>query len=383
MVRIAILSLALLSVGALAQTAAATESSQHAKAQKLVEAGLKDARAKRFEAAVKNFDAALKLYPHPEIAHNLARAQEESGRHVAAIDAFKRALDMDSAYTFAEEARRRITALDTTLRKTHGVITVRSTPEQVALTLHAGGQMLAGHLTTPVVRYVPAGGFRINASKAGFLDTEHLGDVAAGADTTIDLVLRPVPKKGFVTVTADAEGAEVFIDGQPVGVTPLEGFAITAGRHALTIKAQGRVPYDASFEVTPNEEAHIGAVLVLAEGAESATDLGLIGGILLGSGGGVAAVATTLWIFAIGKAEDAREASIQGDQALWEDASSSVQVLEAGAWVSAAAALALIGTGTALLILDEDDEEASDTVNWMPLVVPTEGGVGVGALVRF
>ena len=379
MMRIAIVSIALLSVAAIGPSVDATESSQHAKAQALVEAGLKDARGKRFEDAVKNFDAALKLYPHPEIAHNLARAQEELGQFIAAIDAFKRALDMDASYTYAEEARTRITNLDKKLRQTHGVVTVRSTPEEVGLNLQAGGKIVAGHLTTPVTRYIPAGGFIIKASKAGFLATEHIGEVVAGADTVVDLVLRPVPKKGFVTITADAEGAEVFIDGQRVGVTPLEGYAVTAGRHALQIKATGRVSYEASFEVTPNAEEHIGAVLPLDDVGEHAVDQTLVGGILLGSGGGVAVVATTLWIFAADKAADARAAT---DKPLWEEAKASAEALEAGAWVSAAAALGLIGTGTALLIMGAGDD-AVEAANWVPLVTPTDGGVGVGAMVRF
>jgi hypothetical protein len=380
MVRIAIVSIALFSVGALADGAHATEDSQHAQAQKLVEVGLKDARAQRFEAAVKNFDAALKLFPHPEIAHNLARAQEESGHLIAAIDAFKRALDMDATYTFAEEARTRITTLDKTLRETHGVVTVRSTPEEVALTISAGEQLVAGHLTTPVTRYIPAGGLSIKASKAGFLATEHLGEVAAGVDVVVDLVLRPVPKKGFVTITADAEGAEVFIDGQRVGVTPLEGYAIQAGRHALLITVMGRVPYEASFEVTPNAEARVGAVLVSDQVDEAPMGSSLLGGVLLGSGGGAAVIAATLWVFAAKNAAKARDAS---DDSTYDQIVSNTMAQQAGAWVSAAVALGLIGTGAAFLIMGPGDDAAPDAARWTPLLAPTDGGLGVGAMVRF
>ena len=383
MVRIAIVSVALLSLGALVTSAHADEGAQHAKAQTLVEAGLKDARAKRFKAAAENFDAAFKLYPHADIAHNLGRAQEELGQLVAAIDAFKRALDMNASYKYAEEARTRITALDKALRETHGLVTVRSSPVQVVVTLYAGERLLAGHLTTPVTRYIPAGAFSIKASKAGSLDTQHDGEVAAGVDIVVDLELRPVPKKGFVTVTSDAEGAEVFIDGQRVGVTPLEGHAVTAGRHALLVKAMGRMSFEASFEVAPNAEEHVGAVLSLALIDEPPADLSLIGGILLGSAGGVAVVATTLWVFAFEKADEARIASDRGDPVVWKEASSTADMLEAGAWVSAAAALGLIAAGTTLLFMGGDDDDTADAARWTPLVTPTKGGLGVGAMVRF
>ena len=100
---------------------------------------------------------------------------------------------------------------------------------------------------------------------------------------------------------------------------------------------------------------------------------------MLGSGGGVAVVATTLWIFAANKAEEARTAS---DDETWKAAANSAQSLEAGAWVSASAALGLIGTGAALLILSAQDDDAA-SAQWAPLVAPVDEGMSFGALVRF
>ena len=356
------------------------QDAQHAEAQALVEAGLKDARAKRFDDAVVNFDKAFKLFPHADISHNLGRAQEELGRHIEAIDAFKRALDMDPGYKYASDARARISKLDETLRKTHGVVTFRSTPEAVSLTVEVAGEVFASLLTTPVTRYVPAGPFSVRAKKAGFVDIEQKAEVALGADAVIDLLLRPVPKKGFLTVTADAEGAQVFVDGELIGAAPVEGYALSAGRHALKVKAPGRETFEASIEVSPNAEERVGATLALASVAEEGSSYGLVGGVLLGSGGGVAAIATTLWIFAAKKAEEARTAP---NDTRWEEAKSSAKALEAGAWVSASAALGLLGTGAALLILSGQDDEQESAQQWTPLVTPTEGGLGVGALVRF
>ena len=358
---------------------ASADEGQHAQAQSLVAEGLKDARAKRFEAAAKNFDAAFKLFPHADISHNLGRALEELGRSVEAIDAFKRALDMDASYKYAADARERITTLDLKLRETHGVVTIRSTPDAVSVAIDVDGKPFASHLSSPVTRYIPAGAFVVRAEKVGFVNVEEHAEVAAGVESIIDLVLRPVPKKGFLTVTADAEGAQVFVDGALVGTAPVEGHALSAGRHALKVSAPGRLPFEASVDVRPNAEERVGATLALAELDEGDASLGLWGGVLLGSGGGVAVVATTLWIFAANKAEEARTAS---DDETWKAAANSAQSLEAGAWVSASAALGLIGTGAALLILSAQDDDGA-SAQWAPLVAPVDEGMSFGALVRF
>lgn len=390
MIRITALVVALLALSTLGFTASAQspEDAQHAEAQSLVEAGLKDARAGNFAAAVARFDQALKLYPHPEIAHNLARAQQELGQLASAIATFKRALDMDASYTYAADARARITALDVTLRESHGVLTVRSTPDAVGVTILVDGKVFADHLMTPVTRYVPAGPYVLKGTKAAFLEAELTGEITQGAESAVDLVLRPVPKKGFITVTADAAGAEVFIDGERVGVTPLEGHAVAAGQHAIRISAEGRVDYKGSVDVAPNTEQRVSATLPTIEEVEAGdSSMGLIGGVLLGSAGGTAIIATTLWIFAANKAEDAKKYSAGMPDAngeAWEQSKASAEQLEAGAWVSAIATLGLLGTGITLLVLaPSDDAEASESTTWAPVIAPTQGGVAVGATVRF
>ena len=81
---------------------------QREEAGELVEQGLGHARAGEFEQAADKFAAALRLYPHPEIMHNMARAQEELGNLTEAHNYFLKALEMDPSYTFAEEARSRV-----------------------------------------------------------------------------------------------------------------------------------------------------------------------------------------------------------------------------------------------------------------------------------
>ena len=384
-----------------APAALSSEGAQHAEAQALVETGLKHARAGRFEVAVEHFDKAIKLYPHPEIAHNLARAHQELGNKIAAIGAFKRALEMDASYTYADDARQRITRLDSELRKTHGVLTMSSAPEAVGLRLLTGEELFEDHLMTPVTRYVPAGPLTVQASKAGFLDATMTVELAAGETKAVELVLRPVPKKGFLTVTADVIGAEVFVDGAKVGVTPLEGHAVSAGQHVVRLVAEGRDAYEASVTVMPNMEQRVSATLPYPGGAEAAgegSSYGVLGGVLLGTGGAAAIVATALWVLAVDKGVEAQqwaaggindhttnsEISYDHQVSTWSRLDRTAYEYNAGAVVTTIASGALIGTGLLLLLLPSGGEESeADAVTWSPFVTPGPDGVGVGALVRF
>jgi TonB family protein len=56
-------------------------------------------------------------------------------------------------------------------------------------------------------------------------------------------------REGLVLVDSDPRGAEVFLDGKPVGATPVEGAEVSFGRHVLRIEAPGREPVSAEVEV--------------------------------------------------------------------------------------------------------------------------------------
>jgi TonB family protein len=56
-------------------------------------------------------------------------------------------------------------------------------------------------------------------------------------------------REGLILVDSDPRGAEVFLDGKPVGTTPVEGAEVSFGRHVLRIEARGRGPVSAEVEV--------------------------------------------------------------------------------------------------------------------------------------
>jgi TonB family protein len=56
-------------------------------------------------------------------------------------------------------------------------------------------------------------------------------------------------REGMLLVDSEPVGAQVHLDGKPVGTTPVAGIEVTFGRHVLRVEAAGRDPVSAEVEV--------------------------------------------------------------------------------------------------------------------------------------
>lgn len=386
------------------------------RAQTLVADGLDHARGKRFKEAAELFDAALKLYPHPEIAHNLGRAREELGNLAAAIASFRAALEMDANYVYAGDARKRVSALDRKLRKTHALLQIRSVPSAARVSLQAADSGDQTVLVTPLEYWMPAGRVVVRGAKSGFEDASIELDVKAGQELPVEVVLKPVAAKGFLTVTAGIDGAEVMLNGAVVGVTPLRGHLAPAGSYTLRVTAADHEAWEQSVVVEADKEKpiHVTLVQVAAAGpAESdsvaaddtpvetltdetplgyddggASGLGIAGGVLVGVGVAAAAGGAVLTWLAYDRQAQAELVPNDGqsfnDKEFTRLSNNAKAMDVAGAVVLSVAAGALVA-GVVMLVLPGGDEDATgeESARWAPFAVPSSDGFGVGATVSF
>ena len=58
-----------------------------------------------------------------------------------------------------------------------------------------------------------------------------------------------VSREGVLLVDSEPTGAQVYLDGKPLGATPLAGVEVTFGRHVLRIEKEGREPVSAEVEI--------------------------------------------------------------------------------------------------------------------------------------
>ena len=109
---------------------------------------------------------------------------------------------------------------------------------------------------------VPSGRLRVRTGEhtITFKKEGYESDIASyavkireGADTSIFVKMAPFSR---YTITTTPDQAKVFVDGEQVGVTRLEGLKMLAGEHLLQVMKDGYISYTATVNTgyNPNEE---------------------------------------------------------------------------------------------------------------------------------
>lgn len=92
------------------------------------------------------------------------------------------------------------------------------------------------------------GSYRVAAEKQGYRKFGEAINVGFGAEMALRYQLHKLPGLLHI-VSQPISGAEVYVDGQVVGNTPLESFEIDAGNHELRIVAERYLPNTQSLEI--------------------------------------------------------------------------------------------------------------------------------------
>lgn len=347
-----------------------------ARAEKLIQEGLTLARSKQFREAIPKFEAALKLYPHPEIQHNLARAHEELGELRKAFDYFTQAL-LKGEYTFAADGRQRLRRIEGELRKSYARVTVRTTPSQVNVLLIFPSGEEETHVTTPFQAWIPAGRTQLVGTNPAFKTAEQTLDLAAGEDREVSVVLLPLPKQGFLQVSVNQPGATISLSGKTVGRSPLPGTAFDVGVYELLVELEGYVSQREQIVINEDSVTTVNVALV----SEDELDTGggvpaWVGWTLVGSGAVAGGIAAYLQF---GKAYDAEQRAKELPEDNVVDFNRLIEQsrdYQTAAIATTVVAGVLIGTGVYLLVFEPETEQAASRPTFAPSVALTpEGGL--------
>ena len=107
-----------------------------------------------------------------------------------------------------------------------------------------------------IVYKVPKGEHTFKFFKQGFDEISKTIDAQRDESIQIDLVRGETTTRmqlpGFIDISSEPEGAEIFIDDQKMGVTPTY-IELTAGEHKLTLRKSYYHTYNGSFELAESE----------------------------------------------------------------------------------------------------------------------------------
>jgi formylglycine-generating enzyme required for sulfatase activity len=118
----------------------------------------------------------------------------------------------------------------------------------------ADAMKLSGGITPRLAgRYLlRPGTYRLRAEKSGYLPIDTELDVGPGRPAVVMIAFEPLG--GVVTITSRPVGeAAVTIDGQAVGATPLEDLALSAGDHAVEVRAPLHLAYSTNITIEPGD----------------------------------------------------------------------------------------------------------------------------------
>ena len=143
--------------------------------------------------------------------------------------------------------------------KDFGWIEIKLSPPDATLTLDGKAVTAGGRIQKDV------GGYELRAAKAGYYTRTVNVEVDPFRTVVADIKLREMPRVGSIELRCNVEGAQVQVDGRPIGKTR-RGYALTAsdlpvGRHAVSATLDGYRDWRQDVTVRANEAEH--AIILL------------------------------------------------------------------------------------------------------------------------
>lgn len=217
---------AIVVASSLSSRAEAQSEAERAQARVAFQSGVEHYAAERFEEALRAFQEAYRIAPHPSVRVNMANCYEQLGRLVEALDHFQRFLI--EAEGASAEQQRDVRAAVRRLRARVGEVFFRVEPEgaQVAI---AGSQTR----TAPILESValPAGQHRIEVTLGGYQTEVREIDVTGGSRAEVRVSLREAEAASPVDVGTELVDPATAFEGDDVqGDDASDAFAEPAPR---------------------------------------------------------------------------------------------------------------------------------------------------------
>lgn len=222
-----------------------------ARATELYEEGL-------LEQALEEFRRVYEVAPTPQVLYNLGQVYAALGRAVEAVDTFTRYM-ADAGESVSAERRELI---DAELRRQRARIAFVTVSVDVPRATVLVDGLERGPIT-PEPLAVTSGTVLIEVIAAGYEPFRTTLRLAGGVRERVEAALVPLAvATGRIRISASRDGAEVRVDDEVVGVTPLQDtIAVVPGVHRVEVRASGYRPVLASPDVAAGEQEEVNAAV--------------------------------------------------------------------------------------------------------------------------
>jgi len=270
MARVALAALLLGGAGSARAQAPASESAKDpeleaAKAE--FESGVALYLKEQYDAAAGKYLAAFDKKPFPAFLFNAGVAYEKGKRLELAKQYYEKYLAADANAPDAADVKTRIEAIKNILNPpkeekkkpaaalpaiaTKGLVIIDSRPP--GATIYFNDKMLGSAGVTPWNGSLPSGNVTLIVEAQGFKPVTR--EISPRSDKVLDVIIEMSQEHylGFVDVTSNAIGADVFIDNKADGArgrTPFTGH-LKPGKHTIYVAKRGYVEVAKEFDLQP------------------------------------------------------------------------------------------------------------------------------------
>ena len=257
------LILVFISAPALAQDKASIE-----KAKSYFYAGEQAYKIGQYRAAIQAYEEAFRLYPVPAFLFNTAQAHRKQYDLDGDLAQLKLAKDLYERFMREDPTSPRKAQAQELLAETDGLIKswrppsvkapppveparpdtqaiLTSTPAGAEVAIDTRDFSLGGR--TPYIRKVEPGRHVAYFRADGYEAAEVAFDAEEGKLVPAQALLREIP--ATVKLTSNLAGADVSIDGVPVGMTPMLPRTLPPGTHHVMVTARGHQPWSRTIDL--------------------------------------------------------------------------------------------------------------------------------------
>jgi hypothetical protein len=371
------LALAVLAVG----SATIARAGDSGRGKELFEEGRDLFRKKAYREAAAKFEHAYRVDPVPHFLFNIAKCRENLGEHGRAVQGYERYLQVWPESPQKPEVEKTIAALEKKLFLTLTRVRVESAPPGASVQVDG-----AETHTTPVSLFLAAGKHTLRFELPGHLEQLTTVEVAQGQAQAVQATLVSGSTPGRIRVVGGPSGAAIWLDGAPVGTTPLAApLEASPGPHSIEAKLEGKLPFTAMIDVEAGKERELPlGMLDLPSGPEATVTkpdeegFRFAGGAgaLLGVGAAAAVGSIVTWVVYEREKGAATAARDRLDRGAYDAHYKQAERLFVSSYVSLGVAIA--GGGAAVVWLLVDNLAGAPTGEDAPKigvrVLPSLGG---------
>ncbi|HJL16135.1 MAG TPA: PEGA domain-containing protein [Sandaracinaceae bacterium LLY-WYZ-13_1] len=214
------------------------------------------------EAALIEFEAAYERVPSWQVLYNIGACHRALGHPVEAVDAWDRYLS-EGGDEVPPERREEVAAALAQQRARIGTVLVRTNVEDGRITVD-GVAVADAPMAEPL--RLAVGTYEIGVQAAGWEGPVRRVTVAGESEQILDVLLeRVVTERGSLAIESPVPDAEVTVDGEPVGTTPLEETVpVSPGHHVVEVRRTGFETFRREVDVDAGQRTQVTVEMPLA-----------------------------------------------------------------------------------------------------------------------